>query len=187
MSHNAECRSLCRCKAGVQGGVWAHAGEDAVAGAVLGAQAVPEDALPAAALALPAPHVAHLPHPQCAPAWLWFFLHKAAAQRTSSSLKCSIQWGGQFIHVMGSYGHASTHQHSGWIPSLQHLLGVGGMQLMSAHMSRVMLLAIEVAVEFWLSLQWSPQAQWLRDADTPSGSLRDEVHPPAHAPAHTHA
>ena len=37
-----------------------------------------------------------------------------------------------------------------------------------------MLLSIEVAVEYWLSLTWSPQAQWLSDSahDSP---LRFEV------------
>ena len=49
------------------------------------------------------------------------------------------------------------------------------LQAMSKEMSRVMLLTLEVAMEFWLSLQWSPQAQWLREAETPSGVLREEV------------
>lgn len=48
-------------------------------------------------------------------------------------------------------------------------------------MSRVMLLTIEVAMEFWLSLQWTPQAQWLRDAETPCNALKLEVH--AHSSA----
>ena len=42
-------------------------------------------------------------------------------------------------------------------------------------MSQVMLLTIEVAMEFWLSLQWTPQAQLLRDANTPCNSLKAEV------------
>ena len=33
-----------------------------------------------------------------------------------------------------------------------------------------MLVGIEAAVEFWLALNWSPQAQWLRYSD-PSGCL----------------
>lgn len=37
-----------------------------------------------------------------------------------------------------------------------------------------MLLSIEVAVEYWLSLTWSPQAQWLSDS-THDSPLRDEV------------
>ena len=37
-----------------------------------------------------------------------------------------------------------------------------------------MLLSIEVAVEYWLSLTWSPQAQWLCDS-THDSPLRDEV------------
>lgn len=46
-------------------------------------------------------------------------------------------------------------------------------QAVSFELSRVMLLAIEVAIELWLALQWSPQAQWLRNS--PSGSLRQEA------------
>lgn len=50
-----------------------------------------------------------------------------------------------------------------------------GVQALNREMSQVMLLTIEVAMEFWLSLQWSPQVQWLRDADTPCSSLQQEV------------
>lgn len=49
------------------------------------------------------------------------------------------------------------------------------MQMWSVDMSRVMLLTIEVAMEFWLSLQWTPQAQWLKDAETPCNALKLEV------------
>ncbi|KAK9788845.1 hypothetical protein WJX73_003600 [Symbiochloris irregularis] len=45
----------------------------------------------------------------------------------------------------------------------------------SVDMSRVMLLTLEVAMEFWLSLQWTPQAQWLKDTDTPCNALKLEV------------
>ena len=37
-----------------------------------------------------------------------------------------------------------------------------------------MLLALEVAVEFWLALSWSPQAQWLSGSGS-SSALKDEV------------
>ena len=32
-------------------------------------------------------------------------------------------------------------------------------------LSRTMLVACEVAVEYWMALTWSPQAQWLRESD----------------------
>ena len=38
-----------------------------------------------------------------------------------------------------------------------------------------MLLALEVAVEYWLALSWSPQAQWLSGSGS-SSALKDEVH-----------
>lgn len=37
-----------------------------------------------------------------------------------------------------------------------------------------MLLAMEVAVEYWLALSWSPQAQWLAESDV-SSALQSEV------------
>lgn len=40
-----------------------------------------------------------------------------------------------------------------------------------------MLQAIECAVEFWLALEWSPQAQWLLEASE-TGPLQDEVRAP---------
>lgn len=48
------------------------------------------------------------------------------------------------------------------------------MQVLGAILSRTMLLSIEVAVEYWLSLTWSPQAQWLSDSAHES-PLRVEV------------
>lgn len=39
-----------------------------------------------------------------------------------------------------------------------------------------MLQAIECAVEFWLALEWSPQAQWLLEASE-TGPLQEEVWP----------
>ena len=53
-----------------------------------------------------------------------------------------------------------------------------GVQVLGSVLSRTMLLSIEVAVEYWLSLTWSPQAQWLCDS-THDSPLRDEVNPPA--------
>ena len=47
-------------------------------------------------------------------------------------------------------------------------------QFLGSILSRTMLLSIEVAVEYWLSLTWSPQAQWLSDS-THDSPLRDEV------------
>lgn len=49
-----------------------------------------------------------------------------------------------------------------------------GVQVLGSILSRTMLLSIEVAVEYWLSLTWSPQAQWLCDS-THDSPLRDEV------------
>ena len=37
-----------------------------------------------------------------------------------------------------------------------------------------MLLALEVALEYWLALSWSPQAQWLSGSGS-SSELKDEV------------
>jgi hypothetical protein len=36
---------------------------------------------------------------------------------------------------------------------------------MGGVLSRTMLVACEVAVEYWMALTWSPQAQWLRESD----------------------
>lgn len=41
-----------------------------------------------------------------------------------------------------------------------------------------MLLSIEVAVEYWLALTWSPQAQWLNEL-AKNGIIQDEVCTPA--------
>ena len=51
---------------------------------------------------------------------------------------------------------------------------VVGVQLLGGRLSRVMLLAIEVAVEYWLALTWSPQAQWLNEI-AKTGIIQDEV------------
>ena len=48
------------------------------------------------------------------------------------------------------------------------------MQLVTQQLSLVMLLAIEVAVEFWLSLKFTPQAQLLSDLEAHT-SLAKEV------------
>ena len=53
-------------------------------------------------------------------------------------------------------------------------------QVLGSILSRTMLLSIEVAVEYWLSLTWSPQAQWLSDS-THDSPLRDEVSLQLHA------
>ena len=45
---------------------------------------------------------------------------------------------------------------------------------MAGMLSRVMLLSIEVAVEYWLALTWSPQAQWLGEM-VGTGALKEEV------------
>ncbi|DBA77107.1 hypothetical protein WJX77_005031 [Trebouxia sp. C0004] len=47
-------------------------------------------------------------------------------------------------------------------------------EVLGSILSRTMLLSIEVAVEYWLSLTWSPQAQWLSDS-THDSPLRDEI------------
>ena len=47
-------------------------------------------------------------------------------------------------------------------------------QIIASELSRVMLIAIEVAVEYWLALTWSPQAQWLSEVSK-SGIIQDEV------------
>lgn len=46
---------------------------------------------------------------------------------------------------------------------------------MGAHLSRATLLACEVAIEFWMSLSWSPQAQWLREGGGAAGPLPGEL------------
>lgn len=51
-------------------------------------------------------------------------------------------------------------------------------QIIASELSRVMLIAIEVAVEYWLALTWSPQAQWLSEVSK-SGIIQDEVKLPA--------
>ena len=48
------------------------------------------------------------------------------------------------------------------------------LQIIASELSRVMLIAIEVAVEYWLALTWSPQAQWLSEV-TKSGVIQDEA------------
>ena len=48
------------------------------------------------------------------------------------------------------------------------------LQVIASELSRVMLIAIEVAVEYWLALTWSPQAQWLSEVSK-SGVIQDEV------------
>ena len=55
---------------------------------------------------------------------------------------------------------------------LHHDGGVAGAGAawLNSQLSSVMLVSIEAAVEFWLALSWSPQAQWLRYSD-PSGCL----------------
>lgn len=50
------------------------------------------------------------------------------------------------------------------------------LQIIASQLSRVMLIAIEVAVEYWLALTWSPQAQWLSEVSK-SGVIQDEVSP----------
>ena len=50
------------------------------------------------------------------------------------------------------------------------------LKVLGSLLSRTMLLSIEVAVEYWLSLTWSPQAQWLSDS-THDSPLREEVSP----------
>ncbi|EIE21844.1 hypothetical protein COCSUDRAFT_56295 [Coccomyxa subellipsoidea C-169] len=47
-------------------------------------------------------------------------------------------------------------------------------ELLGRQLSGVMLLSIEVAVEYWLALTWSPQAQWLNEL-AKSGVIQDEV------------
>lgn len=63
------------------------------------------------------------------------------------------------------------------IPGLRQLLSWPRSLLsrwLNSQLSSVMLVGIEAAVEFWLALNWSPQAQWLRYSD-PSGCLLEEV------------
>ena len=54
--------------------------------------------------------------------------------------------------------------------------GLALLQVIASELSRVMLIAIEVAVEYWLALTWSPQAQWLSEVSK-SGIIQDEVPP----------
>lgn len=48
------------------------------------------------------------------------------------------------------------------------------LQVMASSLSSSMLMALEVAVEYWLALSWSPQAQWLAESET-SSVLQHEV------------
>lgn len=59
--------------------------------------------------------------------------------------------------------------------------GLRLLQVIASELSRVMLIAIEVAVEFWLALTWSPQAQWLSEVSK-SGVIQDEVIESGHQP-----
>lgn len=54
------------------------------------------------------------------------------------------------------------------------------LQIVAAGLSSHMLLALEVAVEFWLALSWSPQAQWLSGSGS-SSALKEEVRRSAHS------
>lgn len=47
-------------------------------------------------------------------------------------------------------------------------------QAVAAGLSGHMLLSLEVAVEYWLALSWSPQAQWLSGSGA-SSALQHEV------------
>ena len=53
-----------------------------------------------------------------------------------------------------------------------HLTPVS-VQIVSQRLSLVMLLAIEVAVEFWLSLKFMPQAQLLSELDSSTGIAKE--------------
>lgn len=57
-------------------------------------------------------------------------------------------------------------------------------QAVAAALSSHMLLALEVAVEYWLALSWSPQAQWLSGSGS-SSELKDEVCIPS-LPTHSY-
>ena len=59
--------------------------------------------------------------------------------------------------------------------------GLRLLQVIASELSRVMLIAIEVAVEYWLALTWSPQAQWLSEVSK-SGVIQDEVIGSGHQP-----
>jgi hypothetical protein len=48
------------------------------------------------------------------------------------------------------------------------------LQAVAASLSSHMLLSLEVAVEYWLALSWSPQAQWLSGSGA-SSVLQHEV------------
>ena len=52
------------------------------------------------------------------------------------------------------------------------------LQLVAQRLGDSMLIALEVAVEFWLALSWTPQAQWLAGSGS-SSALHDEVSPSA--------
>lgn len=61
-------------------------------------------------------------------------------------------------------------------------------QFLGRRLAGVMLLSIEVAVEYWLALTWSPQAQWLNEL-AKNGIIQDEVctlHIPHHSATRWH-
>ena len=61
-------------------------------------------------------------------------------------------------------------------PALRCELTWGASQAVAAKLSGHMLLSLEVAVEYWLALSWSPQAQWLSGSG--SSALQREVRSP---------
>ena len=66
----------------------------------------------------------------------------------------------------------SSSKHAGWPHKLPITTALFGSRagFLNEQLSSTMLVGIEVAVEYWLALSHSPQAQWLRYSD-PSGCL----------------
>ena len=60
--------------------------------------------------------------------------------------------------------------------NLEMQADLGISQAVAAKLSGHMLLSLEVAVEYWLALSWSPQAQWLSGSG--SSALQREVRSP---------
>jgi hypothetical protein len=58
------------------------------------------------------------------------------------------------------------------------------LQMLARHLSRVMMVGLEVALELWQALTVSPQAQWLEYAGEMGHQLRGELNEQAEMVRH---
>ena len=84
----------------------------------------------------------------------------AAGTSAAAYLECAM---GHLCHACVA-GNMLTYFSMAWSAANQSgLIKICCLQLVTQRLSLVMLLAIEVAVEFWLSLKFTPQAQLLSE------------------------